>query len=85
MRCSSRPARTRRRDPRPAAAEWRRKCGFVLRSAMSHDDKVPPGWCRHVHYDALMADPVGTVRELYRGFGDELSDYASRYGVRPER
>lgn len=52
---------------------------------MSHDDKVPPGWCRHVHYDALMADPVGTVRELYRGFGDELSDYASRYGVRPER
>jgi hypothetical protein len=69
---------TRRRDPRPAAAEWRRKCGFALRSAMSHDDQAPPGWCRHVHYDALMADPVGTVRELYRSFGDEVSDEHAR-------
>jgi hypothetical protein len=69
---------TRRRDPRPAAAEWRRKCGFALRSAMSHDDKAPPGWCRHVHYDALMADPVRTVRELYRSFGDEVSDEHAR-------
>ena len=65
---------TRRRDPRPAAAEWRRKCGFALRSAMSYDDKAPAGWCHHVHYDDLMADPVGTVRNLYRNVGDELTD-----------
>jgi hypothetical protein len=65
---------TSRRDPRPAANEWRRKCGFALRSAMSHDDSAAAGWCRHVQYDALMADPVGTVRELYASFGDEVSD-----------
>jgi hypothetical protein len=69
---------TRRRDPRPTAAEWRRKCAFALRSAMSYDDKAAAGWCRHVHYDALMADPVGTVRDLYRGFGDEVSDEHAR-------
>jgi hypothetical protein len=65
---------TSRRDPKPAAQEWRRKCGFALRSAMSHDDNAAPGWCRHVHYDALLADPVGTVRELYASFGDEVTD-----------
>jgi hypothetical protein len=70
---------TSRRDPRPAASEWRRKCGFALRSAISYDDKAPAGWCRHVHYDELVADPVQTVRELYRSFGDEVSDeHASR-------
>jgi hypothetical protein len=65
---------TRRRDPRPAATEWRRKCRFALRSAMTHDDKAVAGWCRHLHYGALMADPVGSVRDLYASFGDELSD-----------
>jgi hypothetical protein len=69
---------TRRRDPRPTATEWRHKCGFALRSAMSHDDKAAPGWCRHVHYDALMADPVRTVRDLYHSFGDEISDEHTR-------
>jgi hypothetical protein len=70
---------TSRRDPRPAAAEWRRKCRFALGSAMSYDDQAAPGWCHHVHYDDLVADPVRTVRELYRSFGDEVSDeHASR-------
>ena len=26
-----------------------------------------------LHYDDLVTDPVQTVRELYRGFGDEVS------------
>jgi Sulfotransferase family len=69
---------TRRRDPRPTATEWRRKCGFALRSAMSYDDKAARGWCRHVHYDALMADPVRTVRDLYHSFGDEISGEHAR-------
>jgi hypothetical protein len=41
---------------------------------MSHDDDAPPDWCRHVHYDALVADPVAAVRSLYQSFGDEVSD-----------
>ena len=69
---------TRRRDPRPAANEWRRKCGFALHSAMTYDEKAEPGWCRHVHYDALMADPVTSVKRLYESFGDEVSDEHAR-------
>ncbi len=69
---------TRRRDPRPTASEWRRKCAFALRSAMSHDDKAAPGWCRHVHYDRLLSDPVTTVRDLYQSFGDEVTGEHAR-------
>ncbi len=70
---------TSRRDPRPAAAEWRRKCRFAIGSAMKHDDQAAPGWCQHLHYDDLVADPIRTVGELYASFGDEFSDeHASR-------
>jgi Sulfotransferase family len=69
---------TSRRDPRPTAAEWRRKCRFALGSAMAYDAKASPGWCRHVHYDALLADPVAAVRTLYESFGDEVSDEHAR-------
>lgn len=69
---------TKRRDPLPTASEWRRKCGFALDSAMSHDDRAAPGWCRHVHYDRLLSDPVTTVRELYESFGDEVTDEHAR-------
>jgi Sulfotransferase family len=65
---------TSRRDPLPTATEWRRKCEFALRSAMAYDDKAPNGWCRHLYYDNLLADPVAAVRELYLSFGDEVSN-----------
>ena len=51
---------TSRKDPRPTAEEWKRKCGFALRSAMAFDEKAGDGWCQHLHYDALVADPVGS-------------------------
>ena len=64
---------TSRHDPRPAAEEWKRKCAFALNSAMSFDDRHPDGWCRHLHYGALVADP-GRVRSrsvrALRGGGD---------------
>jgi hypothetical protein len=69
---------TQRRDPRPTAEEWKRKCAFALGSAVTYDEKAADGWCRHLHYDALMADPVGTVRSLYRSYGDEVSDLHAR-------
>ena len=42
------------------------------------DEASGDGWCQHLHYDALMADPVGAVRGLYRRFGDEVSDLHAR-------
>ncbi|GIX30733.1 MAG: sulfotransferase [Porticoccaceae bacterium] len=31
----------------------------------------------HLHYDALMADPLGQMRRLYAHFGEQLSDEAA--------
>jgi hypothetical protein len=69
---------TKRSDPRPTAEEWKRKCAFALGSAVSFDKKAGDGWCQHLHYDALMKDPVGTVRKLYRQFDSEVSDLHAR-------
>jgi hypothetical protein len=69
---------TRRRDPRPTAVEWKRKCGFALNSAMAFDERTPDGWCQHLHYDDLMADPVEAVRGLYRHWGEEVGSLHER-------
>ena len=69
---------TSRSDPRPTAEEWKRKCAFALNSAMAFDEKSEPGWCQHLHYDALMADPLEAVRQLYRSFGEEVSPLHAR-------
>jgi hypothetical protein len=69
---------TSRTDPRPAATEWKRKCAFALSSAVAFDEKSGDGWCHHLHYDALMAEPIETVRRLYHRFGEEVSSLHAR-------
>jgi hypothetical protein len=69
---------TSQKDPRPTAEEWKRKCGFALRSAMAFDQKADDGWCQHLHYDALVADPVNAVRALYASFGEEVGPLHAR-------
>ncbi|MGZ4718614.1 MAG: sulfotransferase family protein [Acidimicrobiales bacterium] len=69
---------TSRTDPRPTAEEWKRKCRFALESAMAHDERSPSGWCQHVGYDDLVADPVGTVSALYAQVGEEVTDLHAR-------
>jgi hypothetical protein len=69
---------TSRTDPRPTAEEWKRKCHFALGSATAYDDEHPAGWCQHLRYDDLMADPVGAVSKLYAAFGETVSDLHAR-------
>jgi hypothetical protein len=45
---------------------------------MAHDDRATPGWCQHVGYDDLVADPVGTVSALYAQVGEEVTDLHAR-------
>ncbi len=63
---------TSRTDPRPTAEEWKRKCAFALTSAIAFDDRKGDGWCQHLHYHALMTDPVEAVRGLYHCFGESV-------------
>jgi Sulfotransferase family len=67
-----------RDDPRPTAEEWKRKCGFALNSAMSFDEHAEDDWCQHLHYDALMADPVESVRRLYQRYGEDVGALHAR-------
>jgi len=69
---------TSRTDPRPAAEEWKRKCSFALGSATAFDESHPSGWCRHLHYEDLLSDPVEAVRGLYAAFDEEVSDLHAR-------
>jgi hypothetical protein len=69
---------SRRTDPRPTAEEWKCKCAFALNSAMSFDERAQDGWCQHLHYDALMADPVESVRRLYERHGEEVGALHAR-------
>jgi hypothetical protein len=69
---------TYRTDPRPAAEEWKLKLKYALETGMAFDSSAPDGWCRHVHYDDLVADPVATVRQIHASFGEELGGLHER-------
>jgi hypothetical protein len=44
---------------------------------MAYDD-VHDDWAQHVHYERLVADPVGTVSALYERFGQEVTPLHAR-------
>ncbi len=49
-----------------------------VRSAMAFDEQAHQGWCQHIHYETLIADPVAMVRRLYSGFGEEVGSLHAR-------
>lgn len=51
---------------------WARGLDLFTRERARHD----PARFIDVHYDDLTADPIGTVRSIYRRFGLELTDEA---------
>ena len=63
---------TRRRDPQPVAEEWKRKARHAMDRGLAFDATADRGWCCHVQYRELLADPVATVRRIYRHFGQDL-------------
>jgi hypothetical protein len=40
---------------------------------MAFDEQADDGWCQHLHYETLVADPVDAVRRLYAAFGEEVA------------
>lgn len=62
---------TERPNPRAVGAEWLAKLKLAVDRGMAFDAQAKPGWCFHLHYDALMRDPVAAIRSLYAHFGEE--------------
>jgi hypothetical protein len=69
---------TRRSDPRRVAAEWKHKARHAMERGLAFDAAADPSWCCHVQYQELLADPVATVRRIYRHFGDEVGTLHAR-------
>jgi hypothetical protein len=61
---------SRRRDPKPTADYWAEKMVDGINRATAFDAEQKPGWCYHVHYEDLMADPMGTVEKIYASFDE---------------
>ena len=69
---------TERTDPRPVAEEWKAKIHRILARATEFDATAPGGWCQHLQYEELLADPVGAVRALYAAHGEEVTPLHER-------
>ncbi len=69
---------TTRSDPRPVAEDWKTKLGSALATGMTFDDDARDGWCFHMHYKDLVADPIGTVRRIHDHFGQAISPLHER-------
>jgi len=63
---------TTSRDARRVAEEWKRKARHAVECGLAYDAKAGAGWCCHVPYAELVADPVASVRRIYRHFGEDL-------------
>ena len=60
-------------DPVRVARYWSERLANAVDRALDFDSRMQRrDWCCHVHYDALLKDPVGTVREIRAHFGAEL-------------
>lgn len=60
------------RDPVRVGADWLAKAAHALDRGLAHDEAEPAGWCWHLRYADLMADPFGAIDRLYAHFGQEV-------------
>lgn len=63
----------RMQQPGVVAEYWAEKIADGIARATRFDDSAAPGWCHHLHYDELMADPLGSVEKIYEKFDTPLT------------
>jgi hypothetical protein len=56
---------TRKHEPVRVANYWADKLVDGIAKASAFDSSQPAGWCHHVHYDDLIADPAAAVASIY--------------------
>jgi hypothetical protein len=66
-------------DPVRVGGYWAERLARAVDRAMDFDARAErSGWCAHVQYEALLKDPVGTLRELRACFGEPLDSLHER-------
>lgn len=63
-------------DPIAIGRYWADLLGEMLRTCARTRDVVPPSQSLDVHFDAFMADDLGTLEQIYRLAGQPLDDRA---------
>jgi hypothetical protein len=66
-------------DPVRVGGYWAERLARAVDRALDFDSRAERrDWCCHVHYDALLKDPVATLREIRAHFGEPLDPLHER-------
>lgn len=69
---------TNRHDPKRVADYWADKVDDGIARASAFDRVRGPGWCYHLHYEDLVADPAGAVERIYGHFDESVASLHRR-------
>lgn len=69
---------TTRRDPAPVANDWNQKLQDGLSKAMAYDKTAKQGWCYHLRFDELMANPLTAIENIFAHFDEPLCELHRR-------
>ncbi len=69
---------TRQLVPQQVGEYWGDRAQTVIDRAMAFDQTREPGWCYHVDYQDLMANPSGTIEKIYQHFGEPTNSLHSK-------
>lgn len=69
LNCAMQMQFTRRLEPMQLGAYWSDKVETAISAATGFDRSHGPGWCQHVQYEDLIADPVSALEKIYESFG----------------
>jgi hypothetical protein len=70
LNCALQAAFSDRVDPVAVGADWDHKLHLAVSRGLDFDARQGSGWCHHLQYADLMADPVAAVAKLYEHFGE---------------
>ncbi len=74
LNCAMQTQFTTKLAPQQVGEYWAGKLERALAKATNFDAAQRGGWCYHLQYKALMADPLAAVSAIYDCFGSAMSD-----------
>lgn len=77
LNCSLHRTFSRETDPLAVGADWLHKLHLAVTRGIEFD-AGREGWCCHVQYRELVADPVATLERIYGHFGEAVAPLHAR-------
>ncbi len=74
LNCAMQMQFTRRLEPGRVGNYWADKIERAITRAAQVDSEREPGWCYHLQYKDLVADPMSTLAGIYTNFGVSMNE-----------